>query len=207
MARTRRVTVDGDRDRLACLDCGHVFYENPKIVVGSVVVHDGRVLLCRRAIAPRIGFWTLPAGYLELEETVAEGAIREAAEEACAAIEIEGVLAIFSISRIAQVQIIHRARFSGEVAFAPGRESLEVALFAPADIPWNELAFPSVAWALEGWIARGDAPLGAPFGNPVSDPRGVIAPELDHSYGLGLSSDLGKLPELGQHPELSRSPA
>ena len=218
MARTQLLHVEGDRDRSACLDCGHVFYENPKIITGSVVVEQGQGLLCRRASAPRIGCWTLPAGYLELDETVAEGAIREAAEEACAAIEIEGVLAILSISRIGQVQIIHRARFAGAPDFAPGRESLEVALFPQDGIPWDELAFPSVAWALQGWIARGDAPLGAPFGNPASDPRGTIAPELDHSAGPEHASalDHSSRPDLSSEthdihergcPELSRSPA
>ena len=171
-------TVAGDRDRLTCLDCGHVFYKNPKVIVGSVVAHDGQVLLCRRAIAPRIGFWTLPAGYLELGETLEEGARREADEEACAAIAIEGVLAIFSISRIGQVQVIHRARFAGPPHFAPGPESLETALFGYDAIPWDDLAFPSVHWALDAWAAGRHAPLGAPAGNPASDPRGSVAPEL-----------------------------
>src|ERR1700712_3514525 len=105
MPRFSRIMPAGDnRERVSCLDCGHVFYENPKIVVGAVVIHDGRVLLCRRAIEPRRGFWTLPAGYLELNETPAEGAIRETLEEAGAAIAIDGILAIYSIGRIGQVQ-------------------------------------------------------------------------------------------------------
>ena len=179
MPRFERIPDEGDRDRLTCLECGHVDYENPKVVIGSVVSHDGAVLLCRRAIAPRIGFWTLPAGYLELGETLAEGAVREAEEEARAAIAIEGVLAIFDISRIGQVQVIHRAAFAdGMPNHEPGPESLETRLFAPADIPWSELAFPSVDWALRTWLAGRDAPLGLPAGNPTSDRRGTVAPEL-----------------------------
>ena len=173
--------TDG-RERLTCLDCGHVFYENPKIIVSSVVEHDGRVLLCRRAIDPRRGFWTLPAGYLEMGETVTEGAAREADEEANARIEIEGVLALYSLSRIGQVQVIHRARFAhGLPHFSPGEESLDVRLFEPDEIPWNELAFPSVRWALDEWLAMRGRPLAAPATNPSHDPRGAFAPELSET--------------------------
>ena len=178
MPRFERIPDEGDRDRLTCLECGHVDYENPKVVIGSVVSHDGAVLLCRRAIAPRIGFWTLPAGYLELGETLAEGAMREADEEACAAIAIEGILAIYDISRIGQVQVIHRASFADRPTHAPGPESRETRMFAPEQIPWGELAFPSVEWALRTWLAGRDVPLGRPVGNPSSDPRGSTAPEL-----------------------------
>jgi len=157
---------------LICADCGHIAYENPKIVVGSVVVHGDAVLMCRRAIEPRRGFWTLPAGYLELGETLEEGAAREAWEEAEADIAIDGILAVFSISRIGQVQVIFRARFVDRASFAAGVESLEVALFEPEGIPWGELAFPSVRWALEAWRQIGGGPLGTPSGNPASDPRG-----------------------------------
>jgi ADP-ribose pyrophosphatase YjhB (NUDIX family) len=164
---------DGDnRERLVCLECGHVDYQNPKVVVGSVVAHGGRVLLCRRAIEPRRGFWTLPAGYLELGETIEQGAKREAQEEAEAAILLDGVLALFSVSRIGQVQVMFRARFadppsSGGPIFAAGPESLEVGLFAWEDIPWPEIAFPTVRWALEAWRANPAGPLGAPAGNPA----------------------------------------
>ncbi|WP_428392460.1 NUDIX domain-containing protein [Lichenicoccus sp.] len=175
MPRFARAVPDGEnRERVSCLDCGHVFYENPKIVVGAVVAHAGRILLCRRAIEPRRGFWTLPAGYLELHETPAEGAAREALEEAGARIVIDGILAIYSISRIAQVQIIHRARFagSGEPSIEAGEESLEVGLFAFDDLPVEDIAFPTVHWAIEAYRRIGDAPLAAPAGNPPQDPRG-----------------------------------
>ena len=170
---TRRIPDGDSHERSVCDQCGYVAYENPKVVVGSVVVHEGKVMLCRRAIEPRRGFWTLPAGYLELQETVEEGARREALEESGAQIHLDGILAVFSISRIGQVQVIFRAKFDGAADFAPGIESLDVRLFDWADIPWNELAFPSVHWSLRAWRSAGDGPLGAPAGNPATDRRGT----------------------------------
>lgn len=170
---TKRIPDSDSHERAVCDQCGYVAYENPKVVVGSVVVHEGKVMLCRRAIEPRRGFWTLPAGYLELQETVEEGAQREALEESGAQIQLDGILAVFSISRIGQVQVIFRARFDGAADFAPGVESLDVRLFDWADIPWNELAFPSVHWSLRAWRSAGDGPLGAPAGNPAADRRGT----------------------------------
>lgn len=174
----RRIPEGDNRERMVCADCGHIAYENPKVVVGSVVVsRDGKVLMCRRAIEPRRGYWTLPAGYLELGETLEEGAAREALEEADAAIAIDGVLGIFSIARISQVQVIFRARFRDEAAHArPGAESLDVRLFDPADIPWDEIAFPSVHWALDAWRAAGSGALLAPASNPAEDQRGDRPP-------------------------------
>jgi ADP-ribose pyrophosphatase YjhB (NUDIX family) len=140
---------EGDnRERMVCPDCGFINYENPKIVVGSVCLFEGRFLLCRRAINPRRGFWTLPAGYLELNEATAAGAVREAWEEARARIVIDGLLAVYDIPRISQVQVIYRAHLEAP-DFAAGPESLEVKLFAWEEIPWDELAFPSVRWALD----------------------------------------------------------
>jgi ADP-ribose pyrophosphatase YjhB (NUDIX family) len=171
----RRVPDGDERERLVCADCGYVAYENPKIVVGSVVAVGEQVLMCRRAIEPRSGFWTLPAGYLEIGETVAEGAAREALEEACAEITIEGILGVFNIARIGQVQVIFRAHFTapGEPQFRPGLESLDVRLFGWDEILWDEIAFPSVNWALDAWKALGTGPLGQPVGNPAVDQRGV----------------------------------
>ena len=178
MVRFSHHVPEGDtHERAVCDDCGYVAYENPKIIVGSVVVHAGQVLLCRRAIEPRRGYWTLPAGYLELKETVEEGAQREALEEAQARIALDGILAVFSISRIGQVQVIFRARFEGAAHFAPGVESLETRLFDWKNIPWAELAFPSVNWSLQAWHAAGDGPLGLPAGNPPGDRRGT-SPEI-----------------------------
>lgn len=161
----RYVTPDGeDRERAVCTHCGFVSYENPKIVAGSVVRADGKILLCRRAIHPRKGFWTIPAGYLELNESPEEGARREASEEACADIRLTSLLAVYTIHRLSQVQIIYRAELQG--AFAAGPESLEVALVEWDDIPWGEIAFPSVTWALhhDRHVLLGSARQ--PFANP-----------------------------------------
>ncbi|GGG18413.1 NUDIX hydrolase [Caldovatus sediminis] len=162
----RRIPEGDNRERLTCPDCGFIAYENPKVVVGSVVAaEDGRVLLCRRAIEPRAGFWTLPAGYLEMGETAPEGARREAWEEAQARIALDGVLAVYSIARIGQVQVIFRARFA-RPGFAPGPESLETRLFAWEEIPWQQIAFPTVHWALRAWRATATGPLPAAALNP-----------------------------------------
>lgn len=174
----RRIPEGDNRERLICPDCGHIAYDNPKIVVGSVVAAGDRALLCRRAIEPRRGFWTLPAGYLEHGETIEEGAKREALEEACARIDIEGILAVYSVSRIGQVQIMFRAAFAeiddpAGPAFAAGPESLDVGLFAWESIPWDQIAFPTVRWALRSWHAGRHASLHQPSGNPAEDPRGV----------------------------------
>jgi ADP-ribose pyrophosphatase YjhB (NUDIX family) len=161
---------------MVCATCGHIDYQNPKIVVGAVVSHYRRILLCRRAIEPRRGFWTLPAGFLELGETAEEGARREAMEEADATIDIDGLLAVYSISRIGQIQLIFRARFADAAAphFAAGPESEEVRLFDWDDIPRAELAFPSVLWSLAAWREGAGRPLAAPAGNPSADPRGAM---------------------------------
>lgn len=168
----RQIPEGDDRERLMCPDCGHVAYENPKVVVGSVVAEGDHILLCRRAIEPRAGFWTIPAGYMELGETAEEGAAREAWEEARVRIALDGVLAVYSIARIGQVQVIFRARFA-EPGFAPGPESLEVARFHWSEIPWDELAFPSVHWALKAWRDSAHGALPAAALNPQEDRRGV----------------------------------
>ena len=145
--RVRSVPEGDNRERLVCPDCGFINYENPKVVVGAVVSRDECILLCRRAIGPRKGFWTLPAGFMELNETPADGARRETMEEACADIEIDALLAVYSIPRISQVQVIYRALLvSTEIAAGP--ESAEVGMFPWNEIPWDDLAFPSVRWAL-----------------------------------------------------------
>lgn len=145
---TRRIPEGDDRERRVCDHCGFVDYENPHVLAGSVVAHDGGILLCRRAITPRDGYWTLPAGYLELGESPEEGARREAREEACAEIEIDRLLAVYSVTRISQVQLIYRASLTSP-SYTAGPESREVAVFGWEQIPWDELAFPSVHWALE----------------------------------------------------------
>jgi ADP-ribose pyrophosphatase YjhB (NUDIX family) len=159
----RQVPAGDSHERLVCRRCGFVLYENPKIIVGSVIVHQGRVLLCRRAIPPSVGRWTLPAGFLEMGETADEGARREAWEEACARIRLDGLLGIYNIRAIGQVQLIYRAGFEAEASFAAGPESSEVGIFGWDEIPWSNLAFSSVRWSLEVWRAAGSGPLGAPM--------------------------------------------
>jgi len=164
----RTVPAGDNRERMVCPDCGFIHYDNPKIVVGVVCRWEERILLCRRAIEPRAGFWTLPAGYLELNETTQAGAMREAWEEARAGIAIDGLLAVYDIPRVSQVQIIYHARLT-TAAIAAGPESREVRLFAWDEIPWQELAFPSVRWALDhfreclatgNFLAHGNPPSG-----------------------------------------------
>ncbi len=163
-----RIPDGDDHIRKVCDTCGFIAYENPKLVAGAVVSHDDRILLCRRAIEPRRGFWTLPAGYMELNETTADAARREAQEEARADICINALLAVYSIPRISQVQIIYRATLE-KPAFSAGPESLEVGLFAWDQIPWNDIAFPSVHWALNHYQEARGRDVFAPFSNPSGE--------------------------------------
>ncbi len=161
-----RAVPEGDnRERLVCPDCGFIQYDNPKVVVGAAARWEGRILLCKRAINPRRGYWTLPAGYLELNETTAEGALREAYEEARAQIALEGLLAVYNIPRLSQVQLIYRARLLAP-EIAPGPESEAVGLFAWEEIPWEEIAFPSVRWALGHLREIGEAAVFTARTNP-----------------------------------------
>lgn len=173
----RTIPQGDDRLRLVCPDCGYVAYENPLIVVGAVATWEDRILLCRRAIDPRKGYWTLPAGFMELNETTEQGAVREAWEEACARIEIESLLALYNLPRISQVQMIYRARLvSPEVAAGP--ESLEVGLFRWDEIPWDDIAFPTVHWALHEHRARLGQRNFPPSGNPRHELGGVLPTQL-----------------------------
>ena len=156
---------DGDdKERSVCQRCDFIDYQNPKIVAGSVVTKDGKILLCKRAIEPRKGFWTLPAGFMELGESVEEAAMREAYEEALAKIKINATLAVYSVPRIGQVQIMYRATLDGEYGIGP--ESADVGLFEWKDIPWSELAFPTVVWALTHYAETRDQETFPPFANP-----------------------------------------
>ncbi len=155
-----------------CEDCGFVVYDNPKVVVGAVCDWQDRILLCRRAIEPRRGYWTLPAGYLEQHETTVEGAEREAREEAGARIHVDAHLAVYSIPKLSQVQVIFAARLVSP-QLSPGPESLETRLFAWDEIPWDELAFPSVRWALDHHRAYKEADVYTTRGNPPGE-RGEL---------------------------------
>lgn len=171
-----RIPEGDNRQRQVCSDCGFVAYENPKVVVGAVVTSGDRILLCRRAIDPRAGFWTLPAGYMELNETAEAGAMREAWEEARAHIAIDRLLGAYTIPRLSQVQLIYRARLT-DPHIEPGPESLDVGLFHWADIPWNELAFPSVRWALGHFDAVRGLDHFAAFSNPADETGNLLAGE------------------------------
>jgi len=151
----KRVPDGDNRERLVCDDCQFILYQNPKIVAGSVVTWEDRILLARRAIEPRKGYWTVPAGFLEEKETVEDGAAREALEEARADIEVGGLLGVYSVPRISQVQMVFRARLRSPEVGA-GEESLEVRLALWDEIPWRELAFPSVVSALRRFHAVRD---------------------------------------------------
>ncbi|MDO5627329.1 MAG: NUDIX hydrolase [Mobilicoccus sp.] len=156
-ATQQRIPEMEDRPRAVCPGCGYVDYVNPVNVVGTIPVWDEggpeeQILLCRRNIEPRHGYWTLPAGFLELGETIAEGAARETAEEAGARVELQGLFSALDVVRAGQVHLFYRARLL-DLDLSPGPETIENALFAPADIPWDELAFRTVRRTLELWVA------------------------------------------------------
>jgi ADP-ribose pyrophosphatase YjhB (NUDIX family) len=146
-----RVPPGDTHPRHVCTACGTVHYENPKVVVGCVPEIDGRVLLCRRAIEPRLGYWTFPAGFMENGETLQQAAARECWEEALARVEIGSLLAVVHVLHAHQVHVMFRARLPVP-EFGVGIESLETMLVAPEDIPWDDIAFPSIAFALRRWL-------------------------------------------------------
>ena len=148
-----RVPDDGDtRERAVCPACGTIHYVNPLLVVGTVPYLGDQVLLCKRAIEPRYGKWTLPAGFMELGETMAQGAARETAEEAGAEVEMGAFFSAMSIPRVGQVHVFYLARLLHD-RFDPGHESLEARLFTERDLPWDELAFTTVRETLKRFFA------------------------------------------------------
>ena len=148
----RRVPPGDSLPRYVCDACGEVHYQNPKLVVGSIPEWDGRLLLCRRAIEPRYGYWTLPAGFMENDETAGDAARRETLEEAGAHIELGEPFSMISVPQVNQVHLFYRARLV-DLEFRPGEESLEVALFEEAELPWKEIAFRTVGLTLKHWFA------------------------------------------------------
>lgn len=169
-----RVPEGDDRLRKVCDDCGFVFYENPKVIVGAVCTwerDDGEplFLMVRRGIEPRLGYWSLPAGYMEMHESSEAGAAREVWEEARAKITIDRLLAIYSLPQISQVHLIYRARME-TAHHGAGPESIETALFSWDEIPWHDLAYPNVGWVLKTWQEmRGRADFAPASGPPRSE--------------------------------------
>lgn len=160
----RAVPEGDDRERLVCRDCRWIHYDNPRIIVTGLCVWNQQVLLCRRAIPPRYGFWTLPGGFMELGETMEDGARREVREEANADVEILKLLATYSIPRIGQVHMVYLAEMKS-ADFHPGPESLEVKLYSlTADgIPWDDLAFPVNHWVLKDYLSLNGDMVREPF--------------------------------------------
>ena len=148
-----RVPDDGDtRQRAVCPQCQTIHYENPLNVVGTIPVLGEAVLLCKRNIEPRKGKWTLPAGFMELGETLAEGAARETTEEAGAQFEMQGLFSVLNVARVGQVHFFFRAQLTSD-QFAPGHETMEARLFAEHEIPWDDLAFRTVKETLKAFFA------------------------------------------------------
>jgi len=151
-AAVYRIPDDGDtKERAVCPVCHTVHYENPLIVVGTVPYWEDKVLLCKRNIEPRWGKWTLPAGFMELAETVAEGAARETLEESGAQFELEGFFSLLNVAHVGQVHMFYRARLLSQT-FEPGFETIEARLFAEEEIPWEQIAFRTVKVTLERYF-------------------------------------------------------
>lgn len=160
-----RIPHGDDRLRMVCGDCGFVNYVNPRIIVAAVPVWEGKFLLARRAIEPRKNYWTIPAGFLEVGETVEAGAVRETWEEARARVKTDALLGLYNIAAIGQLYVVYRAAMlSGD--FGVGPESLEVRQFAWDDIPWADLAFPSIRWSLQDYKKVEGQKGFAPFTEP-----------------------------------------
>ncbi len=150
---TYRVPSDDNRERAVCDSCGHIHYRNPLVVVGCIPEHDGKILLCKRAIHPRYGKWTLPAGFMELGETVAGGAARETLEEALATVELGRLFACVDVIDAGQVHLFYTGKLVG--SYGAGEETLEAELFSKDEIPWDEIAFHSVEYALRKYLEDG----------------------------------------------------
>ncbi len=149
---TLRIPEGDSLIRAVCDRCGTIHYQNPKLVVGTLPIWEDKILLCRRAIEPRHGMWTLPAGFMENHETLAQAAARETREEACANIELGVLYTLISVPHISQVHAIYQARLL-DLNFAPGEETLEVALWREAEIPWDDIAFRTIALTLRHYFA------------------------------------------------------
>jgi ADP-ribose pyrophosphatase YjhB (NUDIX family) len=156
----KRVPPGDNLARWVCDQCGEIHYQNPRMVIGSIPEFEGKLLLCRRAIEPRYGYWTLPAGFMENDETTAQAALRETLEEAGAQVELDAPFCMVSVPHVNQVHLFYRARLRA-LDFKPGEETLEVALWEEDRIPWKDIAFRTVGLTLKRWFAdRGTGAFG-----------------------------------------------
>lgn len=176
----QKIPEGDNRYRYVCVSCETIHYQNPRIIAGTVPVWDGKILLCRRAIEPRYGYWTLPAGFMENAETTIEAAARETLEEALAKVTIDGLFSIIDVPHINQVHMFYRATLV-DGSFGAGEESLETRLFAADEIPWEEISFPTVKRTLEFFLS--EMPSGN-YGLHVSD----IRPSSNRRVGQNCSS-------------------
>jgi len=144
----QKIPEDDNRPRYVCVKCDIIHYQNPNIVAGTIPLNGEKILLCRRAIEPRYGFWTLPAGFMENQETTTEAALRETWEEAEAKVEINALYSVINVPQIDQVHMFFLAKMLDD-KFGAGPESLETQLFSEDEIPWDELAFPTVKKTLK----------------------------------------------------------
>lgn len=168
----RRVPEGDSLPRYVCPSCATIHYTNPKIVVGCLPEWEGKILLCRRAIQPRHGLWTLPAGFLEDNETTLEGARRETLEEAGARVEIAGLYALFNLPHVNQVYVMYRARLL-DLDFGPGPESLDVKLIEESQMPWEQMAFEVITQTLKlYWQDRRHGTFGTWAGDVIRLPGG-----------------------------------
>ncbi len=156
-----KIPEDDNRQRYVCLSCEMIHYQNPKVVTGCLPVWEDKILLCKRAIKPRYGLWTLPAGFMELGETTVEAAARETMEEANARVNIQGLYVVINLPQVDQVFMMFRSQLL-DLDFAPGEESLAVELYTKQDIPWDSLAFGTIRQTLDFFFEdqqTGDYPL------------------------------------------------
>lgn len=151
-AVSQKVPEGDNRPRYVCGECDTIHYQNPRIIAGCLLTHENKVLLCKRAIAPREGFWTLPAGFMENGETAADGALRETREEANANASIIDLYTVFSLPHISQLYLFYRGELL-DLDFSAGEETLAVDLFEESQVPWQELAFPVITRTLEHYFS------------------------------------------------------
>ena len=147
-----RVPPGDSLPRFVCDECGEIHYQNPRLILGTIPERDGRILLCRRAIEPRYGYWTLPAGFMENGETAAQGAARETLEEAGARVELGAPFSLISVPRVNQVHLFYLARIL-DLDAKFGEETLEVGFFEEAAVPWKDIAFRTVGLTLKFWLS------------------------------------------------------